>query len=171
MKRAAEPAEIPRKDIDKHAARLPRLSVSRQRHAGVQRGALCLVPHLDAAVFADAGKVASRVDDLDLQHLKKSYGAGFRVHNATATLVRLDVGHSVEGWQVFIKFNARSSDRYRSRVVPRSFRLCPERTAIREARATLSGRTGLSHDPGVPGVLPLAVVHAREPGRRAGDGR
>jgi len=64
-----------------------------------------LFTHLDAAAFADAGKVASRVGDLDLQHLKRSYGAGLRVHNATATLVRLDVGHSVEGWQVFIKIS------------------------------------------------------------------
>jgi hypothetical protein len=64
-----------------------------------------LFTHLDAAMFADAGKVASRVADLDLQHLKRSYGAGLRVHNATATLVRLDVGHSVEGWQVFIKIS------------------------------------------------------------------
>jgi hypothetical protein len=62
-----------------------------------------LFTHLDAAVFADAGKVASRAGDLDLRNLKRSYGAGLRVHNATATLVRLDVGHSVEGWQVFIK--------------------------------------------------------------------
>jgi len=62
-----------------------------------------LFTHLDAAVFVDAGKVASRVDDLNLQHLKKSYGAGLRVHNATATLIRLDVGHSVEGWQIFLK--------------------------------------------------------------------
>ena len=64
-----------------------------------------LFTHVDAAVFADAGKVASRVADLDLQHLKRSYGAGLRVHNATATLVRLDVGHSVEGWQVFLKIS------------------------------------------------------------------
>jgi hypothetical protein len=62
-----------------------------------------LFTHVDAAVFADAGKVASRVGDLDLHHLKTSYGAGLRVHNATATLVRLDVGHSIEGWRIFIK--------------------------------------------------------------------
>jgi len=64
-----------------------------------------LFTHVDAAVFADAGKVASRAADLDLQHPRKSYGAGLRVHNATATLVRLDVGHSPEGWQVFLKIS------------------------------------------------------------------
>jgi surface antigen Omp85-like protein len=64
-----------------------------------------LFTHVDAAVFADAGKVASGAADLDLQHLKRSYGAGLRVHNSTATLVRLDVGHSPEGWQVFLKIS------------------------------------------------------------------
>jgi len=64
-----------------------------------------LFSHIDAAVFADGGKVASRAADLDLQHFKQSYGAGLRVHNATATLVRLDVGHSPEGWQVFLKIS------------------------------------------------------------------
>jgi hypothetical protein len=64
-----------------------------------------LFTHVDAAVFADAGKVAARIADLDARHLKTSYGAGLRVHNSTATLVRLDVGHSVEGWQVFIKIS------------------------------------------------------------------
>jgi hypothetical protein len=72
-----------------------------QAFSGEVRSAL--FTHLDAAVFVDAGKVASRAGDLDLRNLKRSYGAGLRVHNATATLIRLDVGHSVEGWQVFIK--------------------------------------------------------------------
>lgn len=62
-----------------------------------------LMTHVDAAVFADAGEVAHRVADFDLHHEKTSVGAGLRVHNATATLIRLDVGHSVEGWRVFIK--------------------------------------------------------------------
>jgi hypothetical protein len=64
---------------------------------------VALLTHVDAAVFVDAGKVASRVSDLDFRHLKTSYGAGLRVHNATATLLRLDVGHSIEGWHMFIK--------------------------------------------------------------------
>ena len=62
-----------------------------------------LMTHVDAAVFADAGEVAHRVADFDLRRAKTSFGAGLRVHNATATLIRLDVGHSVEGWRIFIK--------------------------------------------------------------------
>jgi len=62
-----------------------------------------LMTHVDAAAFADAGEVAHRVADFDLRRAKTSFGAGLRVHNATATLIRLDVGHSVEGWRIFIK--------------------------------------------------------------------
>jgi hypothetical protein len=59
--------------------------------------------HMDAAVFVDAGKVASRAGDLDFKDLKTSYGAGLRVHNATSTLARVDIGHSTEGWRVFFR--------------------------------------------------------------------
>ena len=61
--------------------------------------------HLDLAVFADAGKVAPIASDLDLKHLKTSYGAGLRVHTRTATVGRLDFGHSTEGWRVVFKVN------------------------------------------------------------------
>jgi Omp85 superfamily domain len=62
-----------------------------------------LFTHVDAAAFVDAGKVQPRPGDLDFKHLKTSYGAGLRVHNATSTLGRLDIGHSTEGWLVFFK--------------------------------------------------------------------
>jgi outer membrane protein assembly factor BamA len=61
--------------------------------------------HLDVAVFADAGKVASQVRDLDFHDFKTSYGFGFRVHNREATVGRLDFGHSTEGWRVIVKFS------------------------------------------------------------------
>jgi outer membrane protein assembly factor BamA len=66
---------------------------------------VALLAHVDAAAFFDTGKVAPRAGDLDFTHLKTSYGAGLRVHNATTTLVRLDVGHGVEGWRVFFKIS------------------------------------------------------------------
>jgi outer membrane protein assembly factor BamA len=62
-----------------------------------------LFAHVDAAAFADAGKVTPRAGDLDFRHLKTSYGAGLRVHNAMSTIARLDIGHSTEGWRVFFK--------------------------------------------------------------------
>ncbi len=66
---------------------------------------VALLAHVDAAAFFDTGKVAPRAGDLDFTHLKTSYGAGLRVHNASTTLVRLDVGHSIEGWRVFFKIS------------------------------------------------------------------
>jgi len=81
-----------------------------------------LFAHVDAAVFADAGKVGPRAGDLDFTHLKKSYGAGLRVHNATSTLLRADVGHSVEGWRLYIKvsdpFKRSTPASGRSAVIP-----------------------------------------------------
>ena len=62
-----------------------------------------LFRHVDAAIFADAGKVASEASDLDFKHMRTSYGAGLRVHSRTSTIGRLDVGHSTEGWQVVFK--------------------------------------------------------------------
>jgi outer membrane protein assembly factor BamA len=81
-----------------------------------------LFAHVDAAVLVDAGKVAPRAGDLDFKHLKRSYGAGLRVHNATSTLARLDIGHSTEGWRVFFKisdpFKRSTPASGRSAVIP-----------------------------------------------------
>ena len=57
--------------------------------------------NIDAAAFFDAGNVAVRVGDLNLD--KTSYGAGVRLHSRTSTLGRLDVGHSREGWKVVFR--------------------------------------------------------------------
>ena len=69
-----------------------------------------------------AGKVGPHAGDLDFKHLKRSYGAGLRVHNATSTLVRLDVSRSTEGWRVFFKmtdpFKRSTPASGRSAVVP-----------------------------------------------------
>jgi len=62
-----------------------------------------LFAHVDVAAFADFGKVAPRAADLDFTQLKRTYGAGLRLHNATSTLARLDIGHSTEGWRIFFK--------------------------------------------------------------------
>jgi outer membrane protein assembly factor BamA len=62
-----------------------------------------LLTHLDVAVFADAGKVAPDAGGLDFKNLKTSYGVGARVHTRSATLGRLDVAHSTEGWRVVFK--------------------------------------------------------------------
>jgi hypothetical protein len=51
----------------------------------------------ESAVFYDAGKVAARTSDLDLNHLKTDYGFGVRFHAPLATVLRVDVARSNEG--------------------------------------------------------------------------
>jgi hypothetical protein len=66
-----------------------------------------LYPHLDLAVFYDAGNVAAAFDDLNLH--KKSYGAGVRLHTDTTTIGRMDVAYGSEGW----RFVFRTSEPFR----------------------------------------------------------
>ena len=51
----------------------------------------------DTAVFYDAGKVAARRADLDLDGLKSDYGFGVRFHGPFATPLRVEVARSPEG--------------------------------------------------------------------------
>jgi hypothetical protein len=62
-----------------------------------------LWPHVDAAVFFDAGNVAAKVRDLDVA--RTSAGFGLRVHTSTTTLARFDVGRSKEGWRFMLKLS------------------------------------------------------------------
>ena len=62
-----------------------------------------LTAHLDAAVFVDAGNVAARAGDLDLN--KRAYGVGLRVHGQTHTLFRFDAAHGSEGWHMSFRLN------------------------------------------------------------------
>jgi hypothetical protein len=51
----------------------------------------------DTAVFYDAGKVAARREDLDLDGLRSDYGFGARFHTPLSTVFRIDVARSREG--------------------------------------------------------------------------
>jgi hypothetical protein len=62
---------------------------------------IAMMTHVDAAVFVDAGNVAARISDLNLD--KKSYGAGLRIHNRRQTFARLDVAQGSEGWQLLFR--------------------------------------------------------------------
>jgi hypothetical protein len=64
---------------------------------------VALMTHVDAAVFADAGNVASRVSDLDLG--KRSYGVGLRLHSRRQTFARLDAAHGNEGWHLLFRLS------------------------------------------------------------------
>ena len=58
---------------------------------------------IDVAGFFDAGNVAAKAGDLDLN--KTSWGGGVRLHAATSTLGRFDIGHSAEGWRYVFRMN------------------------------------------------------------------
>lgn len=62
---------------------------------------LALFTHLDLAAFTDAGNVASRVADLDLN--KRSYGGGIRLHTRRTTFALFDVARGSEGWRVMFR--------------------------------------------------------------------
>jgi hypothetical protein len=51
----------------------------------------------DTAVFYDAGQVAARKSDFDLDRFKTDYGFGVRFHTPFATVLRVDVARSREG--------------------------------------------------------------------------
>jgi hypothetical protein len=52
---------------------------------------------MDTAVFYDAGKVAARRGDIDLNGLKSDYGFGFRLHGPFTTPLRVELARSPEG--------------------------------------------------------------------------
>jgi hypothetical protein len=52
---------------------------------------------LDTAVFYDAGKVAARWQDLDLDGMKSDYGFGVRFHGPVSTPLRIELARSREG--------------------------------------------------------------------------
>jgi hypothetical protein len=59
---------------------------------------------LDMALFVDAGDVRHEWRDIDLAHLKTSYGVGFRFNTYKNVFMRLDIGTGGEGTQLFFKF-------------------------------------------------------------------
>lgn len=61
---------------------------------------------LDMALFYDAGKVASRREDLDFRHLASDWGIGARFHGPTSTVLRLEAARGSDGWRLVIGTNA-----------------------------------------------------------------
>lgn len=80
---------------------------------------LAMLTHVDLALFTDAGNVAARVHDLNLD--KQSYGAGLRFHTRRQTFARVDVAQGSEGWRVLLRLTdpfALSRLERRAAVVP-----------------------------------------------------
>ncbi|MCC6364998.1 MAG: BamA/TamA family outer membrane protein [Bryobacterales bacterium] len=60
---------------------------------------------LDAAIFADAGKVMPRRGMLNFRDLESDAGFGLRFNVRDVTFLRIDTAFSHEGFQVWFKFN------------------------------------------------------------------
>ena len=59
---------------------------------------------LDMALFFDAGKVTPKRSEINFQDLEGSAGFGFRFNAANSVFIRIDVGFSHEGPQIWLKF-------------------------------------------------------------------
>lgn len=60
---------------------------------------------LDMAIFGDAGQVNHERWKITMKDMETSVGFGFRFNVRNSPFLRLDVGFSHEGFQVFLKFN------------------------------------------------------------------
>ncbi len=61
---------------------------------------------VDGAIFYDAGKVASRTEDLNLRDLESDYGIGFRFGTANGVFLRVDAAFgSRDGRHFIFRFN------------------------------------------------------------------
>lgn len=60
---------------------------------------------LDMAVFADAGKVTPRREQINFKDLESSVGFGFRFNVRNNVFMRVETAFSHEGFQVIVRFN------------------------------------------------------------------
>ena len=66
---------------------------------------------LDMAIFADAGQVSNQKWHYAARDMETTVGFGLRFNARNAPFLRLDVGFSHEGFQVFMKFNGMFAQR------------------------------------------------------------
>lgn len=65
---------------------------------------------LDMALFADAGKVATRRADVDFTGLREAYGLGFRFNTSRRILFRIDIARGPDGFHYYLKFSGPFKD-------------------------------------------------------------
>jgi hypothetical protein len=81
----------------------------RDRHSLLTTAEFRWLPNrlaLDMAIFYDAGKVAARREDLDLNGLKSNVGIGVRFHGLVTTPVRIEYAQGNEGWNIVFSTSA-----------------------------------------------------------------
>jgi hypothetical protein len=74
----------------------------RDRHSMLMNAEFRWIPTagLDMALFYDAGKVASKRNDLSFKGLKSDVGIGARIHGPFSTPLRVDFAVGNEGWRI-----------------------------------------------------------------------
>jgi hypothetical protein len=75
----------------------------RDRHSLVMSGEWRWIPSrlgMDMAIFYDAGKVASRREDLNLVGLAHDWGMGVRLHTPSAMPIRVELSRGSEGFHL-----------------------------------------------------------------------
>ncbi len=55
-------------------------------------------------LFFDEGQVAAEPGDFSISGLRSSRGLGFRFRTSEAQILRLDTGHSLEGWRWYFSY-------------------------------------------------------------------
>ena len=58
----------------------------------------------DMILFFDEGQVASEPGDFSISRLRSSRGIGFRFRKDDSQILRLDAGHSLEGWRWYLNY-------------------------------------------------------------------
>ena len=81
----------------------------RDRHSLLMTGEWRWIPSrlaMDMAIFYDAGKVASRREDLNFTDLKTDVGIGVRFHTPAVTPLRIELAHGSEGMNLVFSGSA-----------------------------------------------------------------
>jgi hypothetical protein len=75
----------------------------RDRHSLLTQAEFRWIPNrlgMDMGLFYDAGKVASRREDLDFDGLKSDWGVGVRFHALRFSILRIEAARGSEGWNL-----------------------------------------------------------------------
>jgi hypothetical protein len=81
----------------------------RDRHSLLTSAEFRWIPNrlaMDMALFYDAGKVASRREDLDFDGVKSNWGIGARFHARSVTVLRIELARGDEGWHLVVATRA-----------------------------------------------------------------
>jgi outer membrane protein assembly factor BamA len=65
-------------------------------------------PNVQAGIFHDAGQIFDRTGELTWFNWHRNYGLSFRFHSNYRTVMRMEFGHSREGFVMHLSFGERA---------------------------------------------------------------